>query len=145
LNDHANEPAPAPDGWAASLEALRARFPGQKHSVLFCVHKLQQNPAFSFRDLRDEAADRAIPMSGRALHSAKVLLGITEAKPRRSRTTPAPPTKRSAAAARSGQAIEDQVLSAVRQIQTAASGEATRLRMAIKQAISVLQRALDDE
>ena len=143
MNDHASEPAP--DGWAASLEALRAHFPGQKDSVLFCVHKLQQNPAFSFRDLRDEAADRAIPMSGRSLHSAKVLLGITEAKPRRPTTTPAQSAKRSAADVRSGHAIEAQVLSAVRQIQTAANGEATRLRTAIKQAISVLQRALDDE
>lgn len=146
-------PGQAADSWPATLEELRARHPGQKDSVLFCVHKLQQDSAVGLPDLRDEAAERGIPMAGRALHSAKVLLGMAEAKPRgasrtrdASRTrnkrpsqSEASPSPRTAAVG-----IEDQVLSAVRQIQSAAGAEADRMRQAIRDAIAILQAALDE-
>lgn len=141
----ASETSPAAEPWPQQLESLRARHPGQKDSVLFCLHKLEQDPRVGLPDLRGEAADLGIPMAGRALHSAKVLLGLAEAKPRRA-SQPKAPAAKAAAPARTGDtdpAIEDQVLSAVRQIQSAAGAEAERMRRAIRQAIEILQDALE--
>ena len=76
-------PTPTPeadaDGWDALLAALRRRYPGQKDSVLFCVHKLSQDAELTLRDFREEARLHGIPMAGRALHSARVLLGLAPA------------------------------------------------------------------
>lgn len=134
------------DDWTARRDALRAEHPGQKDSVLFCLHKLQQDRAVGLRDLRDEAAVRGIPMAGRALHSAKVLLGMAQAKPRRpNRAKPASPQPAtdSPSAPASDQAVEDQVLAAVRQIQSAAGAEADRMREAMRRAVEILQRAIE--
>ena len=121
--------------------------------MLFCVHKLEQDPATGLPDLRDEAAVRGIPMAGRALHSAKVLLGMAKAKPRRpnqpEQPTPSQPEPQPTQSrpprkpASADPAIEDQVLTAVRQIQSAAGAEADRMRQAIRRAIEVLQEALE--
>ncbi|MCK5940390.1 MAG: hypothetical protein KAI24_00360 [Planctomycetes bacterium] len=143
------------------MDEYRARFPGQKDSVLFCIHKLEQDPEASLRDFRDEAALRGIPTAGRALHSAKVLLGMATAKPRapnRARTAaaePAPeprpePRRESRRAPRRREpvsdatSIEDKVLGAVRQIQSAADQKTERLREAIREALTILESALDD-
>ena len=141
----ASETSSAAEPWPKQLESLRARHPDQKDSVLFCLHKLEQDPSVGLPDLRGEAADLGIPMAGRALHSAKVLLGMAEAKPRRANKPKAAATT-AAAPAKAGDAdtaIEDQVLSAVRQIQSAAGAEAERMRRAIRQAIEILQDALE--
>ena len=160
-SDTPDDPTPTPDSWSTTLEELRTRYPGQKDSVLFCVHKLQQDPAVGLPDLRDEATDRGIPMAGRALHSAKVLLGMAEARPRRpaeprdERATAGQRASRAGARAERSRsergrsdepagAIEDQVLAAVRQIQSAAGAEAERMRTAIRQAIAILQDALEE-
>lgn len=147
--------SPAADSWDGMLATLRKRYPGQKDSVLFCVHKLQQNPDLSLRDFREEAALYGIPTAGRALHSAKVLLGLASNKPRAPREAepaklPAPTAPGRVKRARrperddDGDSIETKVLDAVRQIQSAAGEEADRLRAAVKQAIAILQAALDD-
>lgn len=73
------ESDPSPDSlhtWESTLAALRRRFPGLRDSVLFCIRKLQQNPELTLRDFRAEAAHLGIPVAGRALHSARALLGI---------------------------------------------------------------------
>lgn len=134
------------DDWTTRRDALRAAHPGQKDSVLFCLHKLQQDPAVGLRDLRDEAAVRGIPMAGRALHSAKVLLGLAQPKPRnadRSKPASAPTTTDSRPSAARDLPVEDQVLAAVRQIQSAASAEADRMREAMRRAVEILQRAIE--
>jgi len=140
-----SEPTPAPlDSWEAILEAMRRRFPGQRDSVLFCIHKLQQNPDLTLRDFRAEAELYGIPMAGRALHSARVLLGIGDA-------SPAPARARTKVAAESPSettdgagSIENRVVAAVRQIQSAAGAEAERMRAAIQKAITILQQAIDE-
>lgn len=143
-------PPPAADTWEGILAALRRRYPGQKDSVLFCIYKLQQNAELTLRDFRAEAELYGIPMAGRALHSARVLLGLQKDEPaaaasfatlpeperqaRRPRTPQAPDD--------GGASIETKVLAAVRQIQSAAGAESEQLRAAIRQAIAILQRAL---
>lgn len=165
------EPPNAPaltDSWEGILEALRRRFPGQRDSVLFCLHKLQQNPELTLPDFRDEAALHGIPVAGRALFSARVLLGLQAAEPKAPAATKAQasprailPTARGAdpdaePTPRSrrrrvrrgetppdGPTIEERVLAAMQQIRSTASEDAEQLRAAIRQAIAVLQRALE--
>ena len=148
------EPSPAPvDTWEAILDALRRRYPGQKDSVLFCIHKLQQNPDISLRDFRAEADLYGIPVAGRALHSAKSLLGLVKTADEPAATArsngaeteadrPGSRRRRVAEPAADG-SIEDRVVAAVRQIQSAAGAEAQQMRNAIRQAIAILQKALD--
>lgn len=158
MNETEPSPLPATDTWEGILAALRRRYPGQKDSVLFCINKLQQNPDLSLRDFRAEAELYGIPMAGRSLHSARVLLGLVKeekedkdavtADPLRDALAPLQrPTRRTRTRDRAdegshGGSIETQVLAAVRQIQTAAGAEAETLRAAIKQAIGILQKAL---
>ncbi|MBL9079344.1 MAG: hypothetical protein JNL08_17720 [Planctomycetes bacterium] len=142
----------ATDSWDALLEAMRRRYPGQKDSVLFCIHKLQQNPDLTLKDFREEAALHRIPMAGRSLHSARVLLGLQKEKPAEPvarEAEPAAPSTPATARARRGReslaetdSIEQQVVAAMRRMQTAAGAETERLRDAIRQAIALLQRAL---
>jgi hypothetical protein len=144
-------PFPAADTWEGILAALRRRYPGQKDSVLFCIHKLQQDAALTLRDFRAEAELHRIPMAGRSLHSARVLLGLVKAEP----AAPALPTlapleramrprpRATLAPDDGGASIETKVMAAVRQIQSAAGAESDQLRAAIRQAIAILQRALD--
>lgn len=142
----APQPAPPRSAWNNIRDQLAAQFPGQKDSVLFCVSKLQTTPSAGLADLRDEATALGIPMAGRALHSAKVLLGMAQAKPRRPnkpKSVDAPTQPAAAPRTQSEDFIEDQVLSAVRQIQSAAGAEADRMRAAIREAIEVLQAALE--
>ena len=61
------------DDWEASLPGLMTRFPTVKVGTLYCVYKVQLNPDVEFRDIQAEAHIRAIPLSGRSLHQAKVL------------------------------------------------------------------------
>lgn len=144
----------ATDSWDGILDTLRRRYPGQKDSVLFCIYKLQQNPDLTLRDFGAEARLYGIPTAGRALHSARVLLGLVK-------EAPAPampvieelPTQRDLPTQRrrrerapepddGGASIETKVMAAVRQIQSAAGAETEQLRTAIRQAITILQRAL---
>lgn len=151
MNETEPSPLPATDTWEGILANLRRRYPGQKDSVLFCINKLQQNPDLTLRDFRAEAELYGIPMAGRSLHSARLLLGLVkedvQLDPVREALAPVQrPARRQrakvAAADDGGGSIETQVMAAVRQIQTAAGAEAETLRAAIKQAIAILQKAL---
>jgi len=158
---------PAADTWDGILANLRRRYPGQKDSVLFCIYKLQQNPDLTLRDFRAEAELYGIPTAGRALHSARGLLGLQthEAKPRAKAAAPAAPEREEltadalprlaraerrearqqrTATADAGVSVETQVLAAIRQIQSAAGSQADHLRTAMREAIAILQRALGD-
>jgi len=158
LTDFSTEGPANADSWEGILATLRSRYPGQKDSVLFCIYKLQSNPKLGLPDFREEAALHGIKMAGRALHSARVLMGLAKAKPRApTKPREAEPSPAQAIHApgkrqrrrRSGEvapdeSIETKVLDAVRQIQTAASATNDKLRDAVREAISILQRALDD-
>ena len=139
---------PPTDTWEGILAALRRRYPGQRDSVLFCIYKLQQNPELSLRDFGAEAKLHGIATAGRALHSARQLLGLVkEAAPRASEpsTETAPARQRRVRTQEpddGGASIETKVLAAVRQIQTAAGAETEQMRAAIRQAIAILSRAL---
>lgn len=142
---------PAADTWEGILAALRRRYPGQKDSVLFCIYKLQNNAELTLRDFRAEAELYGIPMAGRSLHSARVLLGLQKEAPAVARQAVdavdiEPPVRVRTRAPRlvddGGASIETKVIAAVRQIQSAAGEESEQLRAAIRQAIAILQRAL---
>jgi hypothetical protein len=146
------------DSWDGILANLRQRYPGQKDSVLFCLYKLHSNPQLGLPDFRDEAKLHGIPMAGRALHSAKVILGLATVKPRAPKapkpsataTMPTEPATTSRTRlVRNGRAtnnnsIENKVLDAVRQIQSVAGAEAEKLRTAMREAVAILQRAIDE-
>ncbi len=145
--------APAADTWEAILEGWRRRYPGQRDSVLFCIHKLQQNPELTLRDFRDEARLHGIPVAGRSLHSARVMLGLAKGAVSAASTAAmdAPeadvastPRRRQRAADGEMASIEDQVVTAMRRIQSAAGAESERMRAGIRQAIAILQRALGE-
>jgi hypothetical protein len=144
---------PTTDSWEGILDALRRRYPGQRDSVLFCIYKLQQNPSLTLRDFGAEAKLHGIATAGRALHSARQLLGLVKESreaPRAASVTTSElladdsrQTRRlRAPAVDDGTSIESKVLSAVRQIQSAAGAETEQLKVAIRQAIAILQRAL---
>jgi len=155
-----NDPQPDPsestqaqpkDAWTATLEQLQGRFPGTRDGVLFCLHKLEQNPEARLTDFRDEANLYGIPLSGRSLHSAKVLLGMAERPIRTVRSAPPASGSDTRSAGRADPAphsgaasLEAQLTSALQQIQGAATQQSQRLREAMQQAINTLQQALDE-
>lgn len=157
VTEFSTEAPASNDSWDGILTNLRLRYPGQKDSVLFCLHKLHSNPALGLPDFRDEAKLHGIPMAGRALHSAKVILGLATVKPRAPKApkpsvqaamTLEPATTSRGRLVRNGRStddgsIENKVLDAVRQIQSAAGAEAEKLRTAVREAVAILQRALD--
>jgi len=148
---------PANDTWDSILDKLRRRYPGQKDSVLFCIYKLQQNPELTLRDFKAEADLYGIPTAGRALHSARVMLGLVKAEPKASAAsvpqfatdvgtdrTRERRTRQHREQAEAGDSIENRVLAAVRQIQSSAGADSSHLRTAIRQAVAILQRALGE-
>lgn len=150
------QPEPTPsasdDGWAEIFARLRARFPGASDGVLFCIHKLQQNPDLKLRDFKDEAALHRVPLSGRSYHSARVALGL-EKPVERKRTAPAPvvveapPANvgRPAQAARVPDAAESPAIAALLRFQEEHAAEMQRLRDGIKRALAVIDEVLADE
>lgn len=75
--------------WNDAVEALRERFPGTKDSILFCIHKLEQDASLGLKEMREEATEAGISLAGRSLHSAKVLLGMGEPVTRKPRAAKA--------------------------------------------------------
>ena len=159
LTNLPTDSAPSADSWDGILANLRSRYPGQKDSVLFCLYKLQGNPKLGLPDFRDEAALHGIRIAGRALHSARVLLGLAVLKPpalpkaRREQLADAHgfanPQRHRVRRQRAGvdtsdDSIETKVLHAVQQIQSSAAAQADELRAAVREAISILQRAVGD-
>lgn len=159
MTDTDTPPSAPTDSWDALLDVLRRRYPGQRDSVLFCIHKLQQNPDLTLRDFRDEARLYGIPVAGRSLHSARVLLGLQKPTPPAAAAeegddggadaerapVPAPRRRRTRDDDDgASSSIEQQVVAAMRRMQSAAEADTERLRDAIRQAIALLQRAIDD-
>jgi len=117
---------------------------------LFCVYKLEQNPSLTIPDFRQEAALHGISLGGRALHSAKVLLGLaaaTESRKTNTRTAAKTAAKTKVTPRRSKtkpSSLEDQVMHAISLIQDSATDQTRRLREAIKEAVRILEQALDE-
>ncbi len=132
--------------WKDAEPRLRREFPDSTDGILFCIFKLRQEPSLTIPSFRDEALEHGIKLGGRALHSAKVLLGMAaspQTAPERRRTSAAP-----ARALRSGNGhsatadLSDAITNALRELQEQATEESRRLRKAIEQAIETLQHAL---
>lgn len=153
-------PATEPSSWDNEMAALRKRYPKASDGILFCVFKLLQNPELTIRDFRDEALLHGIRIGGRAIHSAKVLLGMEKPSVRRANiktSTPRMQTEGSSTDLTSTETtvqvarpksqadgeVESSLISAIQQIQNAATADSRRLREAMRRAVDVLQRALD--
>ncbi|MEO0481190.1 MAG: hypothetical protein AAF196_17105 [Planctomycetota bacterium] len=143
--------------WDEAVGKLQAQFPGTSDGILFCVHKLLSDKEARLAEFRGEAEVRSIKLSGRSIHSAKVLLGYADPVKRRSKkaavetteaTEPAAkPRARRATATKPRAATgspSEALAVAVEQIQTAAREEAEGLKDAIRQAIAILQDAVED-
>ena len=130
--------------WDGAIAALRRRYPDASNGILFCVHKLQQDQTLTLRDFRKEAELHGIPLGGRSLHSARVLLGLERpAARRRVAKTDRHDQENDSGPLVEG-SLEAQVIHAVTQIQEAATEQSQRLREAMKEAIRILTEALDD-
>ncbi len=151
-------PPAARDPWELALERLRARFPDATTGTLFCVHKLELDPQLGLRDFRDEASLRGIPLSGRSVHSAKVLLGMERPSVRRMkppareaepvdeappRARPKPQRRFASSDGGSADSLEATLVAAVQQLQSEATARSQRLRAAIENAIELLRDALE--
>lgn len=142
--------------WELAKDALADEFPDRKEGILFCIWKLRQDKRATLSDFRDEAKLRGVSLGGRSLHSAKVALGWEEPSRRRTKAEieatrggadeVAAPVVRAPAPASStiGEDLESQLLANVQRIRSAAQGEALRLKEAIREAIRVLQAAVDE-
>lgn len=136
------------DEWEANLAALRRRFPDAgSDGILFCVHKLQQDPELTLKDFRDEARLYGLTLGGRSLHSAKVLLGLEKPAVRRKKSElqghSSPQRDPIVLDGEDGDgSMESNLIQAVQQIQEAATADAQRLRTAMHEAIRILREAL---
>jgi len=156
-NDELLEPqAPAAepvDPWAQIFDQLRGRFPSASPGVLFCIHKLQQNPDLKLRDFKDEAQLHQVPLSGRSFHSARVLLGLEKApapRPRAATTEPDEDAAEPVAAPRARAAVnartdETPAIAALRRYQEENAAETERLRAGVRRALAVIEAALAGE
>ncbi|MAE76264.1 MAG: hypothetical protein CMJ85_05265 [Planctomycetes bacterium] len=144
-----HEPEALSSSWDVGLTELRSQFPDAREGVLFCVWKLRQNPKLTLRDFRAEAALRGIGLSGRSLHSARVLLGWQAPSTRQTpKSSPAasPVQEPASAATRpgAGKSLEERLRHTLTQLREESSADADRLRVAIRKAIDVLEQALED-
>ena len=132
--------------WDGAIAALRRRYPDASNGILFCVHKLQQDQTLTLRDFRKEAELHGIPLGGRSLHSARVLLGLERPAARRrvAKTGSRNIHQENDSGPLVEGSLEAQVIHAVTQIQEAATEQSQRLREAMKEAIRILTEALDD-
>ena len=139
------------ESWEVARERLAVEFPDRKEGILFCIWKLRQDPRATLVDFRDEAKLRGVVLGGPSLHSAKVALGWGEPSTRTPKASAPEPQasaarfepSREARPAQQADELEKQLLSNIQMIRSAASGEAARLKEAIREAMRVLQNALD--
>jgi hypothetical protein len=163
LSAETDQQAPKTDSWEALLANMRNRYPGASDGILFCILKLQQDPDLKLRDFRQEADLHGIKLGGRALHSAKVLLGLREPAVRRRRAEPEATdlvadqvgpelslerNRRSPRRSRNGSdpaAAFAQMLDEVRAMHDAVLQENARLRQAMSVALSLLDEVLAED
>ena len=69
--------------WDVEFAKLHEHFPGATDGVLFCVHKLQQDPGSKLKDFEPEADLHGLKVTGASFHSARVLLGLDKRRNRR--------------------------------------------------------------
>lgn len=120
--------------WSEAREALAQEFPKATEGILYCVFRLRQDPSLGLPDLRDGADELGIKVGGRALHSARALLGIGRGAAKARREPAASPRARSTAGGDPLGDLRDAFLSQQREIE--------RLRAAldkIRRAVATLQ------
>jgi hypothetical protein len=84
MSDVAAAPS-SPSPWDIEFNRLRARFPGAKPAVLFCVHAFQQRPDINIADLKAQAELHGLKVSVGSWTAARHLLS-----PPAARAVPAP-------------------------------------------------------
>lgn len=131
------EGEPGPDlaaAWDQARHLVAHEFPRATDGIRYCVYRLRREPKLGLRDLRGDAAALGIRIGGRALHSAKVLLGLVEGRPAKQRRT----TKPRAAVRRD---VTEEAVLALRDAMLTQQRELARLRGAldrIRRAVATL-------
>jgi len=134
--------SPAATNWQAARPALQERYPAATPGILFCVFKLQQDPSLTIPDFRQEAQALGLALGGRALRSARVLLGLTAATPARAKARKRAPAR--APLESSVAPLEDDLIRAVQRMQAQSVEQAHRLRTAMRKAVQILEQALEE-
>ena len=120
--------------WECAERRLKKEFPDATRGILFCVYKLRQDTTLAIPNFREEATEHGIKLGGRALHSARKLLGLVESREGR---------LRGGSVGSNGSGLEAEMILAIQQMQEEASAEVHRLRAAIQQVIGTVERALE--
>ena len=125
------------NGWEDAESRLWKEFPGVTRGILFCVYKLRQDPRLRIPDFRGEAAAHGVTLGGRALHSARNLLGL-EPEGSRART-------QTAANGPEPSRLLGQLHETIQRLREEADAESERLREVMRRAIRVLEEAVEEE
>lgn len=86
--------------WQDVREKLSGTYPDATDGILFCLHKLQQNKTVTIPEFREEAKRVGITIGGRALHSARVLLGYATATTKNKKRVASPASRVASPASR---------------------------------------------
>lgn len=125
------EVEPGPDlaaAWDQARHLVAHEFPRATDGIRYCVYRLRREPKLGLRELRVDAQALGIRLSGRALHSARVLLGMVEGNA-------AKPAKQPRAAkphASAGRDATEEAVLALRDAMLAQQREIARLRGALE-------------
>lgn len=78
--------------WDAAFDALKARYPRAKDSIVFCIYELQNNPEVALDDLKARASMHGIRVTGASVNAAQRLMAPEEARsePEAAEAEPAP-------------------------------------------------------
>lgn len=146
--------------WDQAFAALKARFPKAQDSVVFAIYTFQNTPDIALDDLKARAQMHGLRVTGQTINAARSLMMGRAPVPRAKapvaapavEPTPAPvrieaPAEphRAPRRARERKAhvdVADLVLQAVQKLQRDSGSDAARLKDAIRQAVAVLQAAV---
>ena len=127
--------------WDAAFAHLKARFPRIRDTILFCLHAIQQNPDIYLDDLKSLAEMHRLRITGASLAAARRLLAA-ESRP------PAMPVVELPRVPRARMELDDtdpvtMIQAFVSQMQEQGDDRSQKLRAAVREAIAVLQAAIE--
>lgn len=125
------EAEPGPDltaAWDQARHLVEHEFPHTTDGIRYCVYRLRREPKLGLRELRGDAAALGIRLGGRALHSARVLLGMVEGRAAKPAQQPRTAKPRTAA----GRDATEETVLALRDAMLAQQREIARLRGALE-------------
>lgn len=140
-----NPATPDPADWNAKTQDLQARFPGNKDSILFAIHALQQDPDATVDQIKAQAGLHEIRVTAATVGAAKKLLAPVPAASAHTTAADATPARqRPVRRVRPAPADLDPTVliqHAMDTLRAQGAAEVERMRGAMQKAIAVLQAA----